>query len=222
MTGKKFINIIRDKNIVIPLYMYRFIRKLNINTDDFFVLMYLYNMGTKVQLDPSGISNDLGINLPSVMNSIDVLTKNDLIEMVVTKNNKNIMEEYISLDPFISKLSICLMGDMNDSSDNDDGDVFSLIEKEFARTLSPMEYEIVKAWLDNNVSVELIKEALREAIYNGVSNLRYIDKILYEWGKKGIKNKDDVEKSRKNFKEKKEEKVEVFDYDWLDDDDVEW
>lgn len=218
MTGKKFINIIKDKNIVIPLYMYRFIRRLNISADDFFVLMYLYNMGTKVQLDPSGISNDLGIDLSSVMNSIDVLTKNDLIEMVVTKNNKNIMEEYISLDPFISKLSIYLMGDMNDSSDNDDSDVFSLIEKEFARTLSPMEYEIVKAWLDNNVSVELIKEALREAIYNGVSNLRYIDKILYEWGKKGIKNKDDVEKSRKNFKEKKEEKVEVFDYDWLDDD----
>ena len=49
--------------------------------------------------------------------------------------------------------------------------------------LSPMEYEIIKAWLDNDMSEELIKEALKEATFNGVSNLRYIDKILYEWGK---------------------------------------
>ena len=56
--------------------------------------------------------------------------------------------------------------------------------------------------------------ALKEAVYNGVTNLRYIDKILYEWKKKGIKSKEDIEKERANFK-KKSSKGEVFDYDWL-------
>ena len=49
--------------------------------------------------------------------------------------------------------------------------------------------------------------------------INYIDKILYEWGKKGIKTKLDVENNRKNFKENqsKKEKLELFDYDWLED-----
>ena len=80
-----------------------------------------------------------------------------------------------------------------------------------------MEYEIINAWLDNSFNEELVILALKEATYNGVSNLRYIDKILYEWEKKGIKTKEDVEKERKKFESKKVESKELFDYDWLND-----
>ena len=81
-----------------------------------------------------------------------------------------------------------------------------------------MEYEIIKAWLNNNISEELIREALKEAVFNGVSNLRYIDKILYEWGKLGIKTKEDVEKNRKKHNSKKnKEKVDIdIDWNWFD------
>ena len=62
----------------------------------------------------------------------------------------------------------------------------------------------------------MIVLALKEATYNGAANLRYIDKILYEWKKKGIKTKEDVEKQRKQFQQKKElQTKELFDYDWL-------
>ena len=81
-----------------------------------------------------------------------------------------------------------------------------------------MEYEIVKAWIDSGYSFEIIKEAVKEATFNGVSNLRYIDKILYEWNKKGIKTIEDVEKNRTKRQEEKKEKVEVFEYNWLEDD----
>ena len=99
--------------------------------------------------------------------------------------------------------------------------IFELIEKEFGRTLSPMEYEIIKAWLDNHMSEELIKEAVKEATFNGVSNLRYIDKILYEWAKSGIQSVEDVEKRRKKHtKKEKEEPIDLklVDWDWLDED----
>mgnify|MGYP002520477974 CR=1 FL=1 len=33
-------------------------------------------------------------------------------------------------------------------------------------------------------------EALKEAIYNGVTSLKYIERILYDWRKKGYKTKD--------------------------------
>ena len=83
-----------------------------------------------------------------------------------------------------------------------------------------MEYEIIKAWLDNNMSEELITEALKEATFNGVSNLRYIDKILYEWEKRGIKTKEDVLQNKMKHRRSQETETvaEIFDYDWFDDD----
>ena len=83
-----------------------------------------------------------------------------------------------------------------------------------------MEVEIIKAWLENNISEELIREALKEATFNGVSNLRYIDKILYEWGRKNIKTVEDVEKTRKKYSKKEDKEIdidtEIFDWNWLD------
>ena len=88
-----------------------------------------------------------------------------------------------------------------------------------------MEYEIIKAWLENNISEELIREAVKEAVFNGVSNLKYIDKILYEWGKKGIKTASDVEeniKKRNIAKDKEKSKdndidLDIMDWDWFED-----
>ena len=98
--------------------------------------------------------------------------------------------------------------------------VFSMIEQEFGKTLSPMEYEIIKAWLESNKSVELISCALKESVMNGVPNLRYMDKVLYEWEKKGIKTKEDVDNLISNRRKKEEtKKVDVFDYDWLGEND---
>ena len=53
----------------------------------------------------------------------------------------------------------------------------------------------------------MIKEALKEAILNNVRNFKYIDKIILEWSKKGVK---------KHIKEENKDE-EIFDYDWLDD-----
>ena len=45
-----------------------------------------------------------------------------------------------------------------------------------------------------------------------MGNLKYIDKILYEWTKKGYRKASDVRRKKRV----KEEDVELFDYDWLD------
>lgn len=217
MKNKKIIDIIKSSNIVIPLYLYRVYSKLNISLEEFVFLMYLYNQGEKIVFDANKISNDLGINVKDIMLLIGKLNDSKLINLEVSKNDKNIMEEHISLEFFYQKLSLLLIDELN-KEEEIDNDIFSTIEKEFGRTLSPMEYEIVKAWIDGGFSFDLIKEALKEATFNGVSNLRYIDKILYEWGKKGIKTPTDVEKNRTKHKEDKKEKLEVFEYNWLEDD----
>ena len=80
-----------------------------------------------------------------------------------------------------------------------------------------MEYEIINGWKEVNFKEELIIAALKEAVYNGVNNLRYIDKILYEWKRKGIHNIEDVERNKLEFKQIRENKQELYDYDWLND-----
>ena len=65
---------------------------------------------------------------------------------------------------------------------------------------------------------DLILAALKEAVYNGATNIRYIDTILYEWNKKGLKTKEDVDNYLNNrYENKKLEETGVFDYNWLDD-----
>ena len=96
-------------------------------------------------------------------------------------------------------------------------DIFTTFESEFGRTLAPMEYEIINSWLDTGYDKELIISALKEAVFNGVFKLNYIDKILYEWNKKGIKTPKDIEKDKVKYSKKKEEKKELYDYNWLED-----
>lgn len=221
MKSSCLVEIFSDGNIVVPMYFLKRYKDLKITLEEFIFLMYLYNLGNKYLFDPNKFSSDLNIDLSTVMNYISSLTDKRLIRVEVLKNDKGLMEEVVILDDFYKKLSLITIGEANNSS-NVDSDIFSIIEKEFGRTLSPIEYEIIKAWLDNNMSEDLIKEAIKEATFNGVSNLRYIDKILYEWGKNGIKTVKDVENNRKKRNAKKKDEVvdddllDMVDWDWFD------
>lgn len=216
MKNKMIVDIIKDKNIVIPLYLYRLREKLNLTLEEFLVLMYLDNQGELILFDVNKVGTELGLKNGEVLGLISSLNTKGLIDFKVIPNDRNIKEEYISLDNFYNKTSLLLMDETEEAKD--ETNIFVMIEREFGRTLSPIECEIVKAWLDNNMSVEIIQCALKETVMNGVNNLRYMDKILYEWGKKGIKTKEDVAKNNANFKKKEEsKKIDVFDYDWLDD-----
>lgn len=217
MNNNKLIDIMKQKHIVIPLYMFNNYKKLKISLDEFIFLMYLSNQGDALLFNPETICKDLGIDLKEVMNYISVLSEKHLLAVETVKNEKGLIEEIIKLEDFYNRFSLIMTEDMV-KKDHSKSSIFSTIEKEFGRTLSPMEYEIIKAWLDNNMSEEIITEALKEATFNGVSNLRYIDKILYEWGKLGLKTKEDVMKNKMKRRKEKEQPSEIFDYDWFDDD----
>lgn len=218
MKNKILVDVVKSKNLVIPLYLYRLREKLDLTYEEFIVVMYLYNSSNPLLFDINKISDDLGMDTTSLMNIIDTLSGKNIIDFKVIPNEKKIMEEYLSLDNFYERISLLLMDE--NKKEEADTNIFSMIEQEFGRTLSPMEYEIVKAWLEGNIKEEIIACALKEATMNGVSNLRYIDKILYEWEKKGLDTKEKVENYLSNYKkkqEKTEKKVDIYDWDeWLD------
>ena len=223
MKGSKLIEMYKDGNIVIPIYIFKSYKKFNIELNEFIFLMYLCSKGNKILFDPATFSKDLNLELTEVMEMVSNLSDKNLLKVEVIKGEKKIMEEIITLDDFYNKLSLIAIDDINTTPTTDKVNVFEIIEKEFGRTLSPIEFEIIQAWIDGGISEELITEALKEATFNGVSNLRYIDKILYEWGKDGVKTKEDVEKRKKqrNKKIQKEENkdidLDIMEWDWFDD-----
>lgn len=216
MKNKIMVDIVKSKNIVIPLYLYKLRDKLELSCEEFIFVMYLYNEGELILFDLNKIGLEIGVELESLMSLIGNLNSKGIIDFKVITNDKNVREEYISLENFYNKISLLLIDKKEEDKIEDSNNVFTMIEQEFGKTLSPIEYEIIKAWLESNKSVELIKCALKESVMNGVRNLRYMDKILYEWEKKGIKNKEDVIKHIGKRKKEESQKVDVFDYDWLD------
>ncbi|MBR2588058.1 MAG: DnaD domain protein [Bacilli bacterium] len=198
----KIIELIKNGSITIPKLLITKYKLLKITEKELILIIYLMNNN---EFDPERISEDLNIEIPETLKMIDDLGKKDILKIETT--NGNICEEYINLDELYNKLALTIINEEEKPVTN----LFDKFEREFGRTLSPMEYEIIGAWLDNNYTEEIIEEALKEAIYNGVTSLKYIDKILSEWNKKGIKTKDDI----KTKNTKKENKKEVFEYDWL-------
>ena len=198
----KIIEILKSGSITVPMVLITSYKKLKISEKELIMIIYLIN---NKEFDPERISKDLGIKPSETLNIIDKLTKKDLLKIETTSGN--IYEEYINLDELYNKLALIIINEKEEKQTS----IYDKFEREFARTLSPIEYEIIGAWLDNNYKEEIIEAALKEAIYNGVTNLKYIDKILSEWRKKGIKDKSDIKEKNK----KKDQKKEVFEYDWL-------
>ncbi len=226
MKNSKLVDIFKDRNIVIPIYLLKHYKDLKLSLEEFMLLMYFYNLGDSYLFNPNKFCDELNINLAELMGLVDSLTDKGFIKVEVKKNDKGIMEEILLLDGFYSKVSLIMREDINNKQEENinNSNIYELIEKEFGRTLSPIEAEIISAWLDNNMSEELIKEALKEAVFNGVSSLRYIDKILYEWGKKGIKTVKDVEDNRKKRNDNKDKNndtnidLDTIEWNWFDGD----
>lgn len=110
--------------------------------------------------------------------------KNDLPNIDIL-NNKSINNNNIS------------------SSSCNNIDIYTFLEQNGFR-LSPIHYEVIETWEDN----ELTRYAIKKAVLNGKYNINYIDKILFNWQKDNIttveqaKALDDEFEKQKEFREK--------------------
>lgn len=209
--NSKVIDLLKSKNYVVSDFLIKNYKVWNLDVDEFIILIYLMNSSNLV-CDYKLISSELGMDLELVMNKINELSIKKLLEIKVLKNSSNKLEEQISLDLLYNKV---FMQIIDVKEEEDKSNIYSVFERELGRTLSPIEYELINGWLECNYKEEIILAALKEAVFNGVNNFRYIDRILFEWNKKGIDTVDKISKYKKEFR--KDTNVEVPDYDWLND-----
>ncbi len=212
MFEKKIYEYLDNKNhYTVDKFVLRCSKELNLNANSLILLIYLLNQKNKDIFDYKKILDDLNFNETELLESISVLKEKKILSIIMEKNESGILEEHIDISSFYNiMLSRILDEEKNETNKQN---IYDSFEKEFGRTLSPMEYEIINNWLEQKISEELIIEALKEAVFNGANNLRYIDKILFEWNKKGIKKTSDINKNQKEIEEEKQE--ECYEYDWL-------
>lgn len=90
--------------------------------------------------------------------------------------------------------------------------IFDFLQKELGRTLSPAEIEKAKEWEDN----ELTRYAVKVAILNGAYTINYIDTIIYNWQKLGIKSVNQAQEETKRHRDKKISKKTDYKPEWFD------
>jgi len=214
-----FERLLKDRPIVLPRYLFNYYLRLGITSEELIILIFIIDKGDKTEYNPEALATALGMDKYKIMEILNNLNEKKIISISVEKNSDGKREEFISLDLLYNKIINLLTSNKKaEEKTLDNSDIFSIFESEFGRTISSMECQIIKGWIDDNFSHELIMEGLKEAIYNGVTSLRYIEKILYDWRKKGYKNKKDVMDAKNKYRESKKEVKDVFYYDWLNDD----
>lgn len=203
---------LKKKDFIIKNYVIKVAIELELSLNDTLLLIYFMNQERPL-LDIDKMKSEIYLDEEQIIESFQKLLDLNLVTVNIEKLPNGKREEVISLDNMIKVVTSDLT---KKAKKSDVTNLFNQFEKEFGRTLSPMEYEIVNDWLDKGYSEDLILAALREAVYNGAKSFRYITKILIAWREKGFKSKDDVIKNIK-----KEDNVSddtgMFEYDWLDD-----
>ncbi|MDD3026894.1 MAG: DnaD domain protein [Erysipelotrichaceae bacterium] len=110
----------------------------------------------------------------------------------------------------IAKLEQFLLGkyDMRQKEDKP-ADLITVFQENMGRLLSPIEMEVIRNFVMQGYSEQMIKEALKEAVKAGVPKLNYIEKILINWRENGVSHRYDHNKPQR------EVDYDVVKYDWL-------
>ncbi len=184
--------------------------KKNLSLDEFLLLLYFDNSYDS-EFDIALISQVLNMDEKKVLNAYSSLMKKNLIKVKAEKNDFGKICEKVSLDNFYQDISI---DNKSKEKENTKISIYSIFEDKLGRTLNGMDYEVINAWIDKGFSEELIVAALNETVLSGVNSLRYVDKILYDWQRKGIKKVDDIQKKVSEDKSSLFE-TSVLNLDWL-------
>lgn len=79
-------------------------------------------------------------------------------------------------------------------------------EQELARPLTQIECNFIRDWLSAHFTEEIILEALKRGVIAGIRNFRYLDSILREWEKKGLRTRTEIDADDAYFQTRQENK----------------
>lgn len=206
----------KSGNLVLPsalLFHYKDIFK---RADDFLIWQFIYLQNTTKMDDlaPSQIASALNKTVAEVNRSISDLTAQGLLDMKTIELGSEI-EVVFDASPVLALLDKLVSEPKQVPEKQDVNPVKELVEefeRELGRMLSPFELEdLQKTIREDKTDPDLVRAALREAVFNGKTNWNYINAILRNWRREGITTMRQVEEHRKEYENSKVGKVNVSD-----------
>jgi DNA replication protein len=198
MKRDRIIHMMQDTPFTFPAALFRYYKKLELTDMQFLVLQHIHQLRQEGVRLPS--PQQIGERMTAPVQDCSRLLRELMSARFIVINetsdsNKDIIVEEISLKPVFEKLYEYLaaeeMEDEDVKSKNKEGILFEKFEVEFARPLTPMEMEMISMWFDEDGhDPELIEAALKEAVISSKLNFRYIDRILHDWKRNGVKTLD--------------------------------
>ena len=178
MKKSNLMEIIKTHDLVIPSILLLNYKKLDITLEELLFLALLMSYEDIVSFDVNSFSKSLGMEVSKIIELVSNLCNKKYINLTVKKENGK-MKEYLDISYLYEHLTAIVIEDESKEKEAiDEVKIYSVIETELGRTLSPIEYETIGGWLNAGISEDLIKEALKEAVLNGVGNLKYIDEVI--------------------------------------------
>ncbi|QKE71844.1 DnaD domain-containing protein [Arthrobacter citreus] len=213
VNNNSILNWIQLGNISIPNILLSSYSSFGISEEELVMILQLYSFQQQGHTfpTPTQLAQIMSINEQKCMEVIRELLKKGLLEITEEIDDHNLRCEAYSLAPLWLKL---INHNENGQQpletptipsiiEQAEESIYSVFEKEFGRLLSPFEIETLTMWMDQDDHNEkLIKTALKEAVISGKLNFRYIDRILFEWKKNGIKQVEQAINYSKHFRKK--------------------
>ena len=151
---EKIKELIQNRDMTIPRILFQNYKNIGITDQELIILIYILN--TSDIFNPKQISNELNITLNEVMSAMEDMSSKGITKLELKKIG-NIRNEYINLDGLYEKLAFKILNKEEEKTTS----IYDIFETEFGRTISPMEYEIINAWIENGTSEETIILALK-------------------------------------------------------------
>lgn len=192
--------ILREQ-INIPISLIKNYASLGMNESQLAIVLQIHaaqQMGNDFPT-PDEIAEHLTISSEDCSSLLRQLIQQDFLTIQDDQENDRMKEAY-SLEPIWEKLFTEVVEE-TPKEDNHIGELFQRFEREFGRPISPFEIEMINNWLDEDKhDISLIYAALREAVLMSKLNFKYIDRILMEWQKKGIRSSQQAQQVSKSFR----------------------
>ncbi|MCA1030478.1 DnaD domain-containing protein [Bacillus timonensis] len=197
-------------NLSIPNILMNHYKKLNLNEEEFMLVLHVFsfiNNGNHFPT-PTQISERMTLDTSRCMDILRSLLQRGFLEIDEEVDFQSVRHEKYSLTPLWEKLFILLLNEKQQQQivkqEEKQVNLYTMFEQEFGRPLSPFECETLSMWIDqDNHDPLIIKAALREAVMSGKLNFRYIDRILFEWKKNGVKTIEQAQNHSKKFRQPK-------------------
>ena len=196
-----YLSAYKTGNLVLPTELLFYFHEIFDNSDDFLVwqFFYLQNTTSLEEISPVQIAESIGKSVAEVNRSMSNLTEKGLLQYKTIALNGEIEAVFDAL-PALERLDEIVESRSSVAqtiSQNVLKDLVETFQQELGRLLTPFEIEdLTKTIQDDKINPELVIAALREAVFNGKANWRYIQAILRNWRREGITTVAQVEAKR--------------------------